>query len=188
MAISGGLRWHASVEPTYERRRAVPRRELVPLGGKARSAKGAPMSARSRLIGNWQLVSFTERRENGEHFDVFGPNPKGYISYLESGHMSVLFASAQRKPFKGAWEGVSDRQKAENFDGIVAYSGRFIDHGDRVVHHVDVCWIPNWEGRDLERFLTFLPDGQVLLRTPATRFGRPQPVQDVIVKLATAEP
>ena len=145
------------------------------------------MSVRSRLIGRWQLVSFTERRDNGEQFDVFGPDPKGCITYLESGAMSVLFASAHRKPFSGPWEGVSDRHKATNYDGMVAYAGRYTDHGDRVVHHVDVCWIPNWEGRDLERFLIFLPDGQVLLRTPAVRFGRPQPVQDVIVKRTIPE-
>ena len=140
------------------------------------------MSARSPLIGYWQLVSFTERRENGEQFDVFGSNPKGYIAYSESGHMSVLFASARRQPFKGAWDGVSDTQKAANYDAMVAYSGRYTDFGDRVVHHVVVCWIPNWEGRDLERVLTFLPDGRVRLRTPEMRFGRPQPVQDVIVQ------
>ena len=145
------------------------------------------MSVRSRLIGHWQLVSFTERNDNGEQFDVFGPNPKGYITYLESGDMSVLFASTHRKRFSGPWQKVSDRHKAESYDGMVAYAGRYTDHGDRVVHHVEVCWIPNWEGRDLERFLTFLPDGQVLLRTPAVRFGRAQPVQDVVVKRVTPE-
>lgn len=140
------------------------------------------MNARSPLIGYWRLVSFTERRDDGEPYEVFGSEPKGYINYSETGHMSVLFCAAHRKPFAGPWDGVPDRQKAENFDAIVAYAGRYTDHGDRVVHHVEVCWIPNWEGRDLERFLTFLPDERVRLRTPATRFGRPQPIQDVIVQ------
>ena len=139
---------------------------------------------KSRLVGHWQLVSFTESRENGEKLDVFGACPKGYITYLESGHMSVVFASADRVPFSGAWEAVTDRQKAASYDGVVAYSGRYTDHGDRVVHHVDVCWIPNWEGRDLTRYVTYLPNGHVLLRTPETRFGRRQPIQDVTVKPA----
>lgn len=140
----------------------------------------------SRLIGHWQLVSFTERRDDGTTFDVFGPAPTGSITYLESGHMSVLFARAHREPFSGPWDAVTDRHKAANYDGIVAYAGRYTDFGDRVVHHVEVCWIPNWEGRDLERFLTYRPDGRVLLRTPAIRFGRAQPVQDVVVQRATA--
>jgi hypothetical protein len=142
----------------------------------------ATMAVRSPLIGHWRLVSFVEYRADGEPFDVFGPDPKGYITYLESGHMSVVFAGARREPFAGAWSGVTDRHKAGNFEAMVAYSGRYTDHGDRVVHHVEVCWIPNWEGRDLERHLTFLPDQRVMLRTPATRFGRPQPVQDVVVE------
>ena len=140
------------------------------------------MGAPGRLVGHWRLVSFMEYRDDGEVFHVFGPDPKGTITYTDSGHMSVVFAGAHRKPFAGAWSAVSDRQKAERYDSMVAYAGRYTDHGDRVVHHVEVCWIPNWEGRDLERFLTFLPDDQVRLRTPATRFGRVQPVQDVIVQ------
>jgi hypothetical protein len=142
----------------------------------------------SRLVGHWRLVSFTEVGRDGAAFDVFGPNPKGSISYLETGHMSVVFASGDRVPFRGPWEHVTAAEKASSYDRMVAYSGRYTDHGDRVVHHVDVCWIPNWEGRDLERFVTYLPNGHVLLRTPETRFGRRQPIQDVTLKLAEASP
>jgi hypothetical protein len=140
---------------------------------------------KSRLVGHWQLVSFTEERDDGTTFDVFGPDPKGYLTYLESGHMSVVFASAARQPYTGAWQEVTAAHKAANYDALVAYSGRYTDHGDRVVHHLDVCWIPNWEGRDLERFITYLPDGTVVLRTPETRFGRKQPVQHVTVRPAS---
>lgn len=143
------------------------------------------MAEPSRLIGHWRLVSFIEYRESGEPFDVFGPDPKGYITYLSSGHMSVVFAGSRRARFAGAWSGVTDRQKADAYEAMVAYSGRYTDHGDRVVHHVEVCWIPNWEGRDLERTLTFLPDNRVRLRTPEQRFGRAQPVQDVLVERVT---
>lgn len=142
------------------------------------------MTLRERILGHWRLESFRQRDENGEYFDVWGPNPSGFITYLASGHMSVVFAGAARKPYSGAWSGVSDAQKAANYDAMVAYSGRFTAHEDRVVHHLEVCWIPNWEGRDLEREISFLPDDRVLLRTPAERFGRKQAVQDVIVRRA----
>ena len=143
------------------------------------------MNFRDRLIGHWQLESFIERGENGESFDVWGSNPAGYITYLESGHMSVVFAGSARSAYSGAWSGVTDAQKAANYDAMVAYSGRFTAQEDCVVHHVEVCWIPNWEGRDLERHVTFLPDDRVLLRTPSERFGRKQAVQDVIVRRVT---
>jgi hypothetical protein len=140
------------------------------------------------LVGHWQLVSFSEARHDGTIVDVFGPDPRGFISYLASGHMSVVFASADRAPFSGAWDEVTADEKAARFDGLVAYSGRYTLHDDRVVHHVDVCWIPNWEGRDLERFVTFLEDGTVRLRTPASRFGRSQPIQDVTLRRASPWP
>lgn len=139
-----------------------------------------------RLVGYWRLVAFTERRADGSSFDVWGPSPKGYISYTEDGRMSVVFGGSQRVPFKGAWDAVTPEQKAANFEAMVAYSGRYTEHADRVVHHVEVCWMPNWEGRDLERMLTFLPGNRVMLSTPPLRFGRPQPVQDVLVERATA--
>lgn len=138
------------------------------------------MTSPGRLVGHWKLESYTEEREDGSLVDVLGPDPKGYIQYMEGGRMSVLFAASGRKRFSGAWADVPIGQKGENFDLIVAYGGRYSDLGDRVVHHVEVCWIPNWEGRDLERFLTFLPGDRVILRTPAVRNGRrPLPVQHV---------
>jgi hypothetical protein len=142
------------------------------------------MSLRDHLIGHWKLDAFTERRLDGSTFDVWGPEPIGYITYLPSGHMSVVFAGSRRERFAGAWSAVTDTDKAARYEAMVAYSGRFTAYEDRVVHHVEVCWIPNWEGRDLERFVTRLDADRVLLRTPEARFGRPQPVQDVVVRRA----
>ena len=141
-----------------------------------------PDPATCPLVGRWRLVSYTERRDNGESFDVFGPNPVGHITYLASGYMSVIFASAQRKPFGGAWSSVSDAHKAANFDALVAYEGRFTYYADRVEHLLDVSWIPNWEGKVLIRYIRVLQDGKVRLSTPSVRFGRPAPVQDVVVE------
>ena len=76
--------------------------------------------------------------------------------------MTALIGGSERPLFSGAWSDISDNAKAQNYDRLVAYGGRFTAHEDRVVHHVDVCWIPNWEGTDLERFVTFLPDGKLL--------------------------
>ncbi len=141
---------------------------------------------RNRLIGHWHLVSFVEHPPAGEPRDVLGADAKGSITYTESGHMVALIGGSGRPLFRGPWSGIADQAKATNYDGLVAYGGRFTAHGDRVVHHVDICWIPNWEGTDLERFVTFLPDDKLLLRTPPLRNGRPQPLQEVIWKKAAA--
>jgi len=138
------------------------------------------MSVRDRLIGHWKLVSFVEHQASGPPRHVLGEGAKGSITYSDSGHLVVLIGGSERQLFSGAWSDITDRAKAQNYDGLVAYGGRFTAYDDRVVHHVDTCWIPNWEGTDLERFVMFLPDGKLLLRTPPTRKGRPQPLQEVI--------
>jgi hypothetical protein len=143
------------------------------------------MTPSGLLVGHWKLVSFTEER-GAEWVDVFGSNPKGYINYSASGYMSAVLARSDRPLLSGPWSQLTDHAKAQNFDGLVAYAGRYTDHGERVVHHVEVCWIPNWEGRDLERFITYLPGDRVLLRTPQTRFGRTQPVQEIVWERAPA--
>ena len=134
---------------------------------------------RDRLIGHWKLVSFIEHQATGAPRHVLGAGAHGSITYTASGHMTALIGGSERPLFSGAWSDISDNAKAQNYDKLVAYGGRFTAHEDRVVHHVDVCWIPNWEGTDLERFVTFLPDGELLLRTPPMKNGRPQPLQEV---------
>jgi len=136
---------------------------------------------RDRLIGHWKLVSFVEHQADGAPRDVLGAGAKGSITYTESGHVVALIGGSERPLFKGPWSGISDHAKAQAYDGLVAYGGRFTAYEgeNRIVHHVEVCWIPNWQGTDLERFATFLPDDKLLLRTPPMRNGRPQPLQEV---------
>ena len=59
-------------------------------------------------------------------------------------------------------------------------AGRYSIEGDRVIHHVEVCWIPNWEGRDLVRLASFPREDRILLRTPGGTSARPSPLQEVL--------
>ena len=139
------------------------------------------MINKEQLIGQWRLVSFTEQRPGGGAWaDALGPGAKGYISYWPNGHMQVLIGSPDRPRFRGEWSAIPDRDKAACLDRMVAYSGRFTVAGDRVLHHVDVCWIPNWEGRDLVRLASFPDAEHLLLRTEAATDGRPRPKQEVL--------
>lgn len=132
------------------------------------------------LIGHWRLVSFVEQQHGGVWADALGPNPKGCISYWPSGHMQVLIGAPDRPRFRGEWAGIPDRDKAACLDRMVAYSGRFTLAQDRLLHHVDVCWIPNWEGRDLVRLVSFPAPNQLLLRTETATDGRARPMQEVL--------
>ena len=133
-----------------------------------------------RLLGHWRLVSFREQRPDGSWFDALGPNAEGCISYWLSGHMQVLIGGRDRPRFRGAWSSIPDSDKAACLDRMVAYAGRFSVAQDRLLHHVDVCWIPNWEGRDLVRIPSFPAQNRLLLATEAAVDARQRPMQEVL--------
>jgi len=135
------------------------------------------MPPASRLVGTWRLLSYTEVQPDGGRVDILGPDPRGYLSYLADGRMMVMVGAAARPRLKGAWDAIPATDKAANYDKIIAYAGRYTDLGDRVRHHVEVCWIPNWEGKDLERLVIPAGDGRMILRTPASER---RPSQDLL--------
>ena len=134
------------------------------------------MPTPSRLMGLWRLVSYIEKMPDGRSIDVFGPGPKGYLNYSADGSMMVMAAAADRPRLRGPWDKISLADKAGNYDRIIAYAGRYTDMGDRVWHHVEVCWIPNWEGKDLERLVIPAGEGRIILRTPPDK----PPSQDLL--------
>lgn len=138
------------------------------------------MIDKQALIGHWKLVSFVEQQAGGPWTDALGANAKGSISYWPTGHMQVLIGAPDRPRFRGEWDAIPAADKALCLDRMVAYSGRFTVKEDRVLHHVDVCWIPNWEGRDLVRLASFPVSNRLLLRTEAATNGRPRPMQEVL--------
>jgi Lipocalin-like domain len=135
------------------------------------------MPPAGRLIGMWRLVSYTEKRVQDESKDILGPDPKGYLCYLADGRMMVMVGAAERPRLKGAWDAIPAADKAANYDKIIAYAGRYTDLGGRVRHHVEVCWIPNWEGKDLERLVIPAGEKRMILRTPAEER---RPSQDLL--------
>lgn len=143
------------------------------------------MLDKDALIGHWRLVSFTEQDAQGAWFDALGPGAQGCISYWPNDRMQVLIGATDRPRMRGAWSAIPAADKARCLDRMVAYSGRYAVASDRVLHHVEVCWIPNWEGRDLVRLASFPAPGRLLLRTEAATDGRPRPMQEVLWERAS---
>lgn len=138
------------------------------------------MIDKQRLHGHWRLVSFVEQQADGTWADYLGADAQGSISYWPNGQMQVLIGAADRPRLRGEWSAVPAGQKAACLDRMVAYAGRFEVQDDRVVHHVAVCWIPNWEGRELVRLVEFPATDRLLLRTTAGDASRPRPMQEVL--------
>lgn len=97
----------------------------------------------------------------------YGENPLGYLIYGESGHMAALISKKDRSNV--STEDITNIPKVEKtqlVDGFIGYTGKYEVLDDRVVHHVEISFIPNWIGRPLERFYQF-NKGNLILETPA---------------------
>lgn len=132
------------------------------------------------IIGHWRLVSYLEQGADGQWVPALDALARGSISYWPTGHMQVVMGASTRPRLSGAWADVPAAQKARCLDDMVAYAGTYTVEPDRVLHHVDICWIPNWEGRDLVRLMTFPEPGQLLLATLPDTGQRPRPAQRVL--------
>ncbi len=99
-----------------------------------------------QLYGTWKLVSWTrEIVGTGEHSEMFGKAPHGFLFYNRDGRMSVIIVRENRpKPMDLAK--LTDQERVELFKSTIAYAGTFTVEGNRVVHNVDISWNENWTG------------------------------------------
>ncbi|MEM8728527.1 MAG: lipocalin-like domain-containing protein [Pseudomonadota bacterium] len=118
----------------------------------------------SALIGSWKMQAWTRQSvATGEITDALGPEPIGYIAYHADGRMmATVFRRDRPAPQHDAWP---DTQKARLFDDMLAYVASYTLEGNRVVHHVDGSWNPNWQG-DLSRPFTLEGDRLVISGAP----------------------
>ncbi len=122
------------------------------------------MTDASALIGSWRMVSWTrEAVATGEVTDALGADPVGYIAYHADGRMmATVFSSARPGPKEGGW---TDAEKVALYDTLLAYVASYTLEQDRVVHHVEAAWNPNWQV-DLSRPFTLDGDSLVISGAP----------------------
>ncbi len=104
------------------------------------------VSKAEQLYGTWRLVSWTRQIvETGETVAPFGKAPTGFLSYTLDGRMLGLMVSADR-PRPSDLARVSEQERADLFNTVVAYGGTFEVVGNQVVHKVDISWNETWTG------------------------------------------
>jgi len=128
---------------------------------------------RARLIGAWQLESFSfDPVDGSDAMPPLGPRPTGLLVYTESGFMSAQISGANRpKVASGDWSQAAPREYAALASSYIAYAGPFeVDEDSRsVTHFVDMSLIPFWVGvpqqrlARLDRDHLYLTTGQPLL-------------------------
>jgi hypothetical protein len=120
---------------------------------------------RKNIIGTWKLISFELKKDDRIYYPM-GENPLGFLMYGENKRMIVMMSDKDRSPI--ASEDITNipaDEKSQLADGFIAYSGTYKILNDKIVHYVEMSFIPNWIGRPLERFYE-LDDGKLILKTP----------------------
>ncbi|GAA5021202.1 lipocalin-like domain-containing protein [Streptomyces siamensis] len=140
----------------------------------AESEREARDEVRGKLLGTWQLVSYTARSTDGDVVQPLGPTPYGLIVYTLEGYMSAQLGRGERPRLESArLEDAATDELARAAIGYVAYGGPFEVTGPGTVeHHVTTSLFPNWIGRTQARTVRF--DGPLLrlgLATPTRLWG-----------------
>lgn len=135
------------------------------------------------IIGAWKLISFEIQKADGEVIYPFGENAQGSIIYTETGRFSVQVMRPGRPQFASGDQMKGTTKEIEaSYEGFVSYYGLYefdSEHGF-VVHHVEGCLFPNWEGHPQKRFFE-LSGNRLKLITPPTLWGAAGEVVAVLI-------
>lgn len=126
---------------------------------------------RNDFIGTWQLIDYVSLLEDGTRIEPLGASPYGIGTYTEAGWMSAHLMRSDRQLLGNARPTLDTLPSGILVDtaaGYIGYAGRFSvdDEMRRVVHHVEVAFIPDWVGTDMIREYHFAK-GILTLRPPA---------------------
>lgn len=119
------------------------------------------------LVGTWRLRGMYRNTDGGREPPGGGWDAAtGFLAYTADGRMFGLIGRAGRTPI--GWPDIDDDKRAGAHKAMVAYTGQYEFHGDHVVHHVDIAWIPDWEGGEQRREVA-LDGNRLTLTTPRGR-------------------
>ncbi len=124
----------------------------------------AQNSIAEKISGRWELVSFEQIYDDGRRVYPMGEQPQGIIQYTADGFMSCMICRPNRENFKtgGQWN-ANDAEKAQAYNSMMSYAGRYSIENNSVTHLVDLSLFPNWIGGQQKRDFKFDEQGQLSL-------------------------
>jgi hypothetical protein len=133
------------------------------------------LNTHNSLVGTWKLKSYQLVGSRGRIRYPYGTDAIGYILYGADGYMAVSIMSANRQPFAGTdILRRTTEEAAEATRTYLSYSGSYEVFSDRVIHHVEVSFFPNWAGTAQERFYLLNGDRLELSTAPLSRQDLPR--------------
>lgn len=132
------------------------------------SQPGPSESLRSKLVGQWTLLSF--EIVNGAEVDYpMGRDVSGVITYGHTGQMTAQLMQRNRPPFASdEVAGATLAELSAAMSGYTAYFGTYsVDEVAGIVtHHVTGSLFPNWVGTEQPRKVVFDGDQLTLSSQP----------------------
>lgn len=109
-------------------------------------------------IGTWALQAYeSEVIETHEKRLPLGEHPSGFLMYGTDCRMqAILIRGARTAPSATPTEA----ERAQLYDGLLAYAGSYTVEGDRFLHKIDASWNQTWTGTTIVRI--FKIEGDVL--------------------------
>lgn len=127
----------------------------------------------SRITGTWKLKSFELKSKEGDIFYPLGENPEGFLIYDKSGHMSGMMSRSDRPNLSSEnLTQIKDDEKLSLANGFIGYSGKYEVLDDKIIHNVEMSFIPNWVGKPLDRYYEFQNDDLILSTPPEILNGK----------------
>lgn len=124
-----------------------------------------------RFFGTWRILSWENEDDSGTADYPVGRDPAGLLHYARDGYMFVHIMRGDRTRLStGALFGGGEAERAAAFASHVAYSGRWEVRGGAMVHKLEVCSVPNWQGSEQHRAFEF-PDRNTLQLSAPMEFG-----------------
>lgn len=127
----------------------------------------------SELVGTWQLVSVTARQADGRTTEPYGHRPQGVVVYGSDGRVVTVIIHEDLDRFQSdSIAAATSAEASYAFRRTLGYFGRYEVDRDAgtVVHHIDACTFPNWNGEDEVRHFE-TDDDRLKMTTPPLPAG-----------------
>ncbi|MGW5383112.1 lipocalin-like domain-containing protein [Nocardia sp. NPDC003963] len=128
-----------------------------------------PRSIAQRVLGSWELISYTTVSETGQVGYPLGEGARGLIIYAADGYMSAQIMAPDRPRYASRRvHGGDIAERGSAAAGYLAYSGRYdVDAAKQAIRHeMFVSLYPNWVGDRQLRYVEFSGDTMTLSSEP----------------------
>jgi len=126
-----------------------------------------------QIQGSWSLVSVVNEQD-GKKFDVFGPNPRGFLILTPDGHfsMTILRASLPKVAANNRMKGTAEENQAI-VQGSISYYGKYTVTSEKektMALSMEGSTFPNWDGEVQKRVISITGD-ELKITNPTPSIG-----------------